>query len=132
MPFWSPVKHPHRGVHPGCRFTLAAVEHSDKAEAHRAQALLRRHGGRRFTSQTLHLLQGVDKALILALCPCSLTNHKITQLQAWTDFTSGMLAAVAKIAAACCCCCCFAAAVLLRLLMLLLLLLEENRGLTAS
>ena len=52
-----------------CRFTLAALEHSDKAEAQRAMALVRRHGGRRFTAQTLHLLQGVDKVNILALCP---------------------------------------------------------------
>jgi len=82
----------------GCRFTLAGLELSDKAEAQRAQALVRRHGGRRFTSQTLHLLQGVDKSNILALCPCSLTKHKITQLQSWADFTSGTL-----------CCLCFAA-----------------------
>ena len=72
-----------------CRFTLAALENSDKAEAQRAQALVRRYGGRRFTSQTLHLLQGVDKSSVLALCPCSLPKHKITQLQPWGDFTSG-------------------------------------------
>lgn len=72
-----------------CRFTLAALENSDKAEAQRAQALVRRYGGRRFTSQTLHLLQGVDKGSIMALCPCSLPKHKITHLQTWGDFTSG-------------------------------------------
>lgn len=72
-----------------CRFTLAAIENSDKHEAQRAQALVRRYGGRRFTSQTLHLLQGVDKANVLALCPCSLPKHKVMQLQCWGDFTSG-------------------------------------------
>ena len=77
---------------PECRFTLAALEVDDKAEAQRAQALVRRHGGRRFTPQTLHLLQGVDKCNILALCPCSLTRHKAAQLQSWADFTSGLAA----------------------------------------
>lgn len=72
-----------------CRFTLAALENSDKADAQRAQALVRRYGGRRFTSQTLHLLQGVDKNSVLALCPCSLPRHKVAQLQSWGDFTSG-------------------------------------------
>ena len=72
-----------------CRFTLAALEHSDKAEAQRALALVRRHGGRRFTAQTLHLLQGVDKANILALCPCSFPKQMAAQLQTWGDFTSG-------------------------------------------
>ena len=62
------------------RFTLAALEHSDKAEAQRAVALVRRHGGRRFTAQTLHLLQEVDKANILALCPCSLPKQTVAQL----------------------------------------------------
>ncbi|DBA89074.1 hypothetical protein WJX77_001689 [Trebouxia sp. C0004] len=72
----------------GFWFTLAGLELGDKAEAQRAQALVRRHGGRRFTSQTLHLLQGVDKSNVLALCPCSLTKQKIAQLQSWGDFTS--------------------------------------------
>ncbi|KAL0048805.1 hypothetical protein WJX82_011551 [Trebouxia sp. C0006] len=72
----------------GFWFTLAGLELSDKAEAQRAQALVRRHGGRRFTSQTLHLLQGVDKSNILALCPCSLTKQKVARLQSWGDFTS--------------------------------------------
>ncbi|KAL3155606.1 hypothetical protein ABBQ38_010860 [Trebouxia sp. C0009 RCD-2024] len=72
----------------GLWFTLAAIENSDKHEAQRAQALVRRYGGRRFTSQTLHLLQGVDKANVLALCPCSLPKHKVMQLQCWGDFTS--------------------------------------------
>ena len=72
-----------------CRFTLAALEHSDKAEAQRAMALVRRHGGRRFTAQTLHLLQGVDKVNILALCPCSLPKQTVAQPQAWGVFASG-------------------------------------------
>ena len=82
-------KHIHRTCLLPCRFTLAALENSDKHEAQRAQALVRRYGGRRFTGQTLHLLQGVDKGNVLALCPCSLPKHKVTQLQSWGDFTSG-------------------------------------------
>lgn len=99
-----------------CRFTLAGLELSDKAEAQRAQALVRRHGGRRFTSQTLHLLQGVDKSNILALCPCSLTKQKVAQLQSWGDFTSGWYSHDCVLLCFCdssflsqysCCSCCF-------------------------
>ena len=72
-----------------CRFTTAALEVQDSAEAQRAQAILRRCGGRRFTASTVNLLHGVDKSKILALCPCSLTKHKLAQLQSWGDFTMG-------------------------------------------
>ena len=72
-----------------CRFTTAALEVQDSAEAQRAQAILRRCGGRRFTASTVNLLHGVDKNNVLALCPCSLTKHKLAQLQSWGDFTMG-------------------------------------------
>ena len=72
-----------------CRFTTAALEVQDSAEAQRAQAILRCCGGRRFTASTVNLLHGVDKNNILALCPCSLTKHKLAQLQSWGDFTMG-------------------------------------------
>ena len=74
-----------------CRISTAALEvkGADAEDFKRAQTMLRRCGGHRFTCATIPLLVDVDRSKLLALCPCTLTKQKVAQLQSRQDFAIG-------------------------------------------